>query len=91
MPERVRDERARELGELSRRLSSAYAESWVGRDVAVLVERRTGTIAEGTSENYLKVRISGVPAEKESRGTVIQARLTAAARVCRADFQAFES
>ena len=78
-------------GNLSRRLSSAYAESWVGRDVAVLVERRTGTIAEGTSENYLKVRISGVPADKESRGTVIRARLTAAARVCRANFQAFEA
>ena len=88
--ERVRDERAHELGDLSRRLSSAYAESWVGRDVAVLVEKRAGTAVEGTSDNYLKVRISGVPADKESRGTVVRARPTAAARVCRASFQALE-
>jgi threonylcarbamoyladenosine tRNA methylthiotransferase MtaB len=88
--ERVRDERARELGDLSRRLSAAYAESWIGRAVVVLVEKRAGGAVEGTSDNYLKVRIGGMPADKESRGALARARLAVAGKVCRADFVAFE-
>jgi hypothetical protein len=57
----------------------------VGKELAVLLERRTGAGAEGTSENYLKVRVSGLPAG-DVRGKIVRARLSAAGRVCAGQF-----
>jgi threonylcarbamoyladenosine tRNA methylthiotransferase MtaB len=59
VPERVRDERTRELRGMSALLHESYVTRWVGRRVDVLVEDG----GRGTSANYLKVRLrgSGVP------------------------------
>ncbi|MGO8693610.1 MAG: tRNA (N(6)-L-threonylcarbamoyladenosine(37)-C(2))-methylthiotransferase MtaB [Rectinemataceae bacterium] len=71
VPERVAGERAAELGALARGGRSAYAERWTGADVEVVLEgagRReaTGTLRLGTSANYLKLRIEGVPPDLPS-------------------------
>jgi threonylcarbamoyladenosine tRNA methylthiotransferase MtaB len=88
VPERIRDARARELGELSRRFSGEYARSWLGREVDVLLEKsQTGT-AEGTSENYLKVVVRGIPAE-EVRGKIVRARILACEQKCVGEFLGF--
>jgi tRNA A37 methylthiotransferase MiaB len=88
VPERVRDERARLLGGLSAGLAERYARSWLGREVEVLLERRSGAAAVGTSENYLKVKVDGLP-PGESRGKIVRARLAAAGKACSASFAAF--
>jgi threonylcarbamoyladenosine tRNA methylthiotransferase MtaB len=89
VPERVRDQRATALGELSRQLTASYAESWLGREVEVLVEKRVGGAVEGTSGNYLKVKIAGVPPGRDPRGSLVRARLEAAGKVCGAQFTGF--
>jgi len=88
VPERVRDTRARELGELSRLLSDRYARSWVGADVEVLLEKRAGSAAEGTSENYLKVVVRGLPAG-EDRGRIARTRISDAGQKCTGEFAGF--
>lgn len=88
VPERVRDIRARELGELSRLLSDRYARSWVGADVEVLLEKRAGSAAEGTSENYLKVVVQGLPTG-EVRGRIARARISYAGQKCTGEFMGF--
>lgn len=86
--ERIRDERARELGVLSRRLSDQYARSWLGQLVDVVLERKAGKAAEGTSGNYLKVKVTGLPAG-DFRGRMARVRLRAAGRTCAGEFVAF--
>ena len=88
VPERVRDMRARELRDRSRQLSDRYARSWVGADVEVLLEKREGLAAEGTSENYLKVVVRGLPAG-EVRGRIARARISDAGQKCTGEFACF--
>jgi threonylcarbamoyladenosine tRNA methylthiotransferase MtaB len=88
VPERVRDERARALGGLSTGLAERYARSWVGREVEVLLERRSGSTAAGTSENYLKVRVGGLP-PGDFRGRIARTRLIAAGKTCTGSFTTF--
>ena len=76
-PERVRSQRAREITALGRRLSAAYAQSWIGRDVDVLLEGRGGPKARGVSGNYLKVEVARVPAAENAAGRIARARVTA--------------
>jgi threonylcarbamoyladenosine tRNA methylthiotransferase MtaB len=88
--ERVRDERAAQLAGISRSLLDAYSQTWVGRDVEVLVEaaepsRSTGE-ARGVSGNYLKVRVAGVPSASNEKGKMIRARVAQPGAVCRAAF-----
>ena len=90
VPQRVRDERARELGGISRRLLCDYAQSWSGKDVDVLIEAgtssasRQATVARGVTGNYLKVLIDDVPLDANLRGKVVRARVTQSGEVCRA-------
>lgn len=63
---RVRARRLRDVGD---RLSEAHASSRVGGRVEVLVERVEDGIAEGTSEDYVKVRF-------EARDAVVGVVLT---------------
>ncbi len=88
VPERVRDARARELGELSRRLSVEYARSWEGEEVEVLLERRLGAAAEGTAENYLKVAVQGIPSG-EVRGRIARARISHSGQKCSGEHLGF--
>jgi threonylcarbamoyladenosine tRNA methylthiotransferase MtaB len=97
VPQRVRDERARELVDISRRLQETYSRSWTGMEVEVLLETvgkeqssdpRTFA-ARGLSGNYLKVIVEGLPREENLRGRLALARLSAPGEVCRASFLCF--
>ena len=100
VPQRLRDERARELAGISRNLLESYSRTWVGKEVEVLVEECDGEApvgqgevqaaqarcpARGVSGNYLKVMIDDAPRENLT-GSIIRARLTAPGEVCKALF-----
>ena len=74
--ERVRDERAASLRQLSESLHSAYVARQIGRRQEVLLETRRGGLWHGTSGNYLKLAVSGAPAFS-SRGQIVSGIITA--------------
>ena len=87
VPERIRGERARDLGNLSRELAASYARSWIGREVEVLLEGKPGISShQGVSENYLKVAVRGIPQGEGIPGEIARARLAEADGRCKADF-----
>jgi threonylcarbamoyladenosine tRNA methylthiotransferase MtaB len=53
--------RARELIALGNELRRRFHEDHVGRPISVLVEAAGDGLAEGTSDNYIKVRFPGGP------------------------------
>jgi threonylcarbamoyladenosine tRNA methylthiotransferase MtaB len=53
--------RARELIALGNELRRRFHEDHVGRTISVLVESAGDGLAEGTSDNYIKVRFPGGP------------------------------
>ena len=89
VPERLRYDRARTLGELSRKLAAEYSRAWVGRKVEVVIEGGDSSKAWGVSGNYLKVRVQGMPAADESRGKLAEVRITSADAPCEAQFLRF--
>jgi threonylcarbamoyladenosine tRNA methylthiotransferase MtaB len=94
VPQRVRDERSRELASISRGLLDSYARRWQGRQVEVLIETRArsdsqSALTRGLSENYLKVMIEGVPTEADLTGKIVRARLTRTGEVSAASFVGF--
>ncbi len=89
VPERIRDSRAAALGNLSRELSRAYRESWIGREVEVLLESGEKTSARacrGVSSNYLKVEVDGIPDGMDARGKMIIARIRHGGMTCLGGF-----
>lgn len=60
--ESLRDSRAEELRALSRRLHGRYISRWDGRSVEAVIEHN---LSQGTAtaltENYLSIRITGIP------------------------------
>jgi threonylcarbamoyladenosine tRNA methylthiotransferase MtaB len=74
VPERVRGERARVLGVVSRRLAEQYRGRWAGRDVEALLEKGSGRRWLGVCGNYLKAWIADVPAG-QGKGSLIRAAL----------------
>ena len=94
VPQRVRDQRARDLGAISRILLDRYARAWLGREVEVLIEggaapSRPPGSAHGVSANYLKVMVEGVPIEEKLKGKLVRARLTESGEICSACFLGF--
>jgi len=82
VPERITGERTREIRTISHASHSAYFDRWSGHTVSVLLEEvkttDEGRFWEGTSGNYLRVRIpadalSGT--EEELRGALISCRI----------------
>lgn len=67
-------ERARLLRETGESLRASYEDSRVGGAAEVLIERILGTLAEGTSEDYLRVRF---PTGQAAEGDLVRVRLTA--------------
>lgn len=68
--------RARRLAEIRSRKIAAFRRRFIGREMDVLLEhRRVGASLVGTTENYLRVRLSG---PDEWMGRVVRARLTSA-------------
>jgi threonylcarbamoyladenosine tRNA methylthiotransferase MtaB len=94
VPQRVRDQRARELGGISRILQDRYARGWLGREVEVLIEggaapsQPPGSV-HGVSANYLKVMVEGTPVEENPKGKIVRACLTGSGEICRACFLGF--
>ncbi len=83
VPERVSGERTRELRQASSRFQEEYFNRWLNRTVQVLLEEKKSLQEkeywEGTSENYLKVRIpaSLIPGEEDAvRGGVFSCTIT---------------
>ena len=77
VPEHVRFLRTKDLIADSRRSRKAYARSWVGREVEVLVEERKAGRFFGVSGNYLKVEVEGTPGSVDITGQIVRARVTA--------------
>ena len=68
VPVSVRKERARELIALGERKRNAFAESFVGSEVEVLVERvNAAGVANGWTSEYVDVRIGGLTSQNEGR------------------------
>jgi threonylcarbamoyladenosine tRNA methylthiotransferase MtaB len=90
VPERVRDERARELRALSDRLYRVYAETWRGREVDLVLEKYRAGRWHGVSGNYLKVQFSAEPAELPGgglrAGLLARARIEAPGELCSGTF-----
>lgn len=61
LPESEKKARARELITLGNELRRRFHEEHVGRTLEVLVETAGDGLAEGTSDNYIKVRFPGGP------------------------------
>jgi threonylcarbamoyladenosine tRNA methylthiotransferase MtaB len=75
-------ERARVMRALGERLAAAHASARVGGRAGVLVERVENDVAEGTSEDYLHVRVRSADggAYPVRPGEVLDVELTAAER-----------
>ena len=78
IPERVTGERTRELRQASSRFHEEYFQRWLNRKVYVLLEERktleNRDYWEGTSENYLKVRIPAQSVQGDEnviRGSIV--------------------
>lgn len=59
VPPDVKAERAEILGKIKRELKAKFAESFVGRQVSVLAERKREGYFEGYSKEYLRVYFAG--------------------------------
>jgi len=66
VPQRIAKKRAARLDALSKRRSAEFAESIVGENVSVLVEKRSPDgLVEGWSDNYVRLRFHSDAAEGE--------------------------
>ena len=87
IPERIAGERVARLGGLARRGKAAYIARWTGREVPLILEKGgdadddNGTrpaengFREGTSANYLKLRLSGFSGAAAA-GSLVLARIS---------------
>jgi tRNA A37 methylthiotransferase MiaB len=66
--------RARELIALGNELRRRFHEDHVGRTISVLVESAGDGLAEGTSDNYIKVRFPAAPPGRPGGGRARLAR-----------------
>jgi threonylcarbamoyladenosine tRNA methylthiotransferase MtaB len=69
--------RAAELGALSGELAEGYRKRWAGREVEVLIEKKSAKkgFSRGVSSNYLKVRLDGLPDGVNASGMLVRAGL----------------
>jgi threonylcarbamoyladenosine tRNA methylthiotransferase MtaB len=77
VPEHVRFQRTKELMAHSRRSTEAYARSWIGSEVEVLVEEWEAGRFLGVTGNYLKVSVDGSPDSSDITGQLVRALVTA--------------
>ena len=84
VPERIRDERADVLLALSKTLYSDYAAKWLGCELEVLLENPLSGAAAwlGTSANYLKVAVDGVPERSARSGSLVRALIHMSGTTC---------
>jgi len=99
-PERIRDQRVKELISLSKELLERYKQRFVGRRVEAILERSSTAAAAVSSEqgeepakkwrgltgNYLKIEIEGIPQNYASPGRLVAAEITHGGEIYRARF-----
>ena len=88
VPEYLRDERAKELRDLSAVLYRRYTGRWDGKEVEAVIEDRKNGRVTGVSGNYLKFPITGVPREL-GRGALCRVGLRTTAKGLAASFIEF--
>jgi threonylcarbamoyladenosine tRNA methylthiotransferase MtaB len=54
-----------------------YVRGWLGRETEVLIEKSSGRLCRGVSENYLKLHVKYTGNKAPSAGTVLSCRLPA--------------
>jgi len=72
---KIKDRRSRQLIALAEKLAAAFASSFVGQTVEVLVEQRLGDgseLYEGLTGNYVR---AAFPAGEELRGQIVRVRV----------------
>lgn len=75
--ESVKKERAHRMGQLAEKKARSYAETWLGKDVEILVERCSGGRIEGLSPQYIRIYAEG-RAEEGTFLTVCPQKVTEA-------------
>lgn len=92
-PERIRDQRVKELILLSKELLKRYKQRFVGRRVEAILERSSTTTAtttdkrwRGLTGNYLKIEIEGIPQNYASAGGLVAAEITHGGEIYQARF-----
>lgn len=73
-PERIRDERAKRLNDLSKDLYASYIESNISKTLEAVTERKTEIGTFVTTANYIKAHVDGLYLDegKIIRGTLIK-------------------
>ena len=75
IPGKIKDQRSQEFISLGRSLAKNYAKGFLGKELKVLVDAKTGDgLWEGHTENYLRVRFSS---SKELRNQIVPVYLEA--------------
>ncbi len=75
--ESVKKERAHRMGQLAEQKARSYAETWLGKDVEILVERCIDGRIEGLSPQYIRIYAEG-QAEEGTFLTVCPQKVTEA-------------
>ncbi len=75
--ESVKKERAHRMGQLAEQKAKVYAETWLGKDVEILVERCVEGRIEGLSPQYIRIYAEG-QAEEGTFLTVCPQKVTEA-------------
>ncbi len=73
VPEAVKKQRVGLVNALSDRQKSALLQGMLGKTVQVLIEKQAGSDGSGFSENYERVQVAGLPADRA--GTIVSVRL----------------
>lgn len=73
--ESVKKERAHRMGQLAEAKAKAYAETWLGKDVEILVERCVDGRIEGLTPQYIRIHAEG-EAEEGTFLTVCPQKVT---------------
>jgi threonylcarbamoyladenosine tRNA methylthiotransferase MtaB len=79
-PEYVRDQRATALRSLSAIHYRRYINSYIGKEIEVLVEKESHSLLHGICANYIKVVIEEAP-QNLTRGSVIIAQIEQGASI----------
>lgn len=93
VPERIRDERVKELISCSKSLYESYIKSWYNKklDVVLEIKKMTadGLFWQGISENYLKILVSGLPPALARSGKLVRVLIDTTGDPCRGYFSEY--
>ncbi|PKL07032.1 MAG: tRNA (N(6)-L-threonylcarbamoyladenosine(37)-C(2))-methylthiotransferase MtaB [Spirochaetae bacterium HGW-Spirochaetae-9] len=90
VPERLAGERVARLGALASAGKSAYLRRWIGKTVPLILEKGDEGQDTGTTANYLKATVEGIPAN-QAPGALLSVTLTGPAKAPGADVSALFS